>query len=304
MGFFDLFKKKKQAAPSAYINNKPEKLSDEQSEKIVNMVNETSKKSAYKLTLDEKRTPGLFDTKFGGTPYWDMTMEYPVSSKGEKLLLLAQINLSDVKDCSYLPSSGMLQFFIGTDDLYGMDPNSYISNDPYRVIYHKTIDENVSEADVLSLDIPTSVNQAETDDFLFPIIGEIAVNVEKREVSVGTADFMYERYFHNAAESLGLKLPENESAFCMLPDDAFDASSDNNTGHWLFGYAYFTQSDPRDYMVDLQDYILLFQMDSEYAKEKKIEILWGDVGVGNFFIKPDDLEKLDFSKVMYTWDCC
>ncbi|MDN5490601.1 MAG: DUF1963 domain-containing protein, partial [Acinetobacter sp.] len=34
-----------------------------------------------------------------------------------------------------------------------------------------------------------------------------------------------------------------------------------------------------------------------------IEIMWGDSGVGNFFIHPDDLEKRDFSKVVYNWDC-
>jgi uncharacterized protein YwqG len=31
--------------------------------------------------------------------------------------------------------------------------------------------------------------------------------------------------------------------------------------------------------------------------------MWGDMGVGNFFIHPDDLAKKDFSKIFYTWDC-
>ena len=34
------------------------------------------------------------------------------------------------------------------------------------------------------------------------------------------------------------------------------------------------------------------------------EIMWGDCGVGNFFISSDDLKRLDFSRVLYTWDCC
>ncbi len=51
----------------------------------------------------------------------------------------------------------------------------------------------------------------------------------------------------------------------------------------------------------IQDYILLFQLDSDSEDGK--DIMWGDAGVGNFFIHPDDLRKRDFSKVVYNWDC-
>jgi uncharacterized protein YwqG len=69
-------------------------------------------------------------------------------------------------------------------------------------------------------------------------------------------------------------------------------------GHKIGGYAYFTQSDPRDEKEDRSDWVLLLQMDSQGD-----DILWGDVGVGNFFIHPDDLKRKDFSKVLYNWDC-
>ena len=128
----------------------------------------------------------------------------------------------------------------------------------------------------------------------------------KTEVSVGTEDFDYESYMRKAAKELKINIPDAETPYSILPEEVFSSECDKqrNIGHWLFGYAYFTQNDPRDYMVDLQDYILLFQMDSDYSAERKSEIMWGDSGVGNFFIKKDDLQKLDFSKVMYNWDCC
>jgi uncharacterized protein YwqG len=50
------------------------------------------------------------------------------------------------------------------------------------------------------------------------------------------------------------------------------------------------------------DYELLLQIDSSEAEAD--EICWGDVGVGNFFIRREDLRNRDFSKVLYTWDCC
>ena len=43
--------------------------------------------------------------------------------------------------------------------------------------------------------------------------------------------------------------------------------------------------------------ILLFQLDSQD------HILWGDSGVGNFFISKEDLKNKDFSHVRYYWDC-
>ena len=42
---------------------------------------------------------------------------------------------------------------------------------------------------------------------------------------------------------------------------------------------------------------LLLQIDSTN------DVSFGDSGVANFFISPSDLERLDFSRVLYTWDC-
>ena len=67
------------------------------------------------------------------------------------------------------------------------------------------------------------------------------------------------------------------------------------------GYPYFTQTDPREYSAAYADDVLLLQLDSD--AENGVEMLWGDVGVCNFFIHPQDLAKRDFSKVLYNWDC-
>ncbi|NDC41500.1 MAG: DUF1963 domain-containing protein, partial [Chitinophagia bacterium] len=68
------------------------------------------------------------------------------------------------------------------------------------------------------------------------------------------------------------------------------------SGHKIGGYACFTRSDPREGNEAFRGYELLLQMDSEAG------IMWGLEGVANFFIHPDDLARLDFSKVVYTWD--
>ena len=32
-------------------------------------------------------------------------------------------------------------------------------------------------------------------------------------------------------------------------------------------------------------------------------IMWGTMGVANFFIRKEDLEKENFEEVLYNWDC-
>ena len=68
--------------------------------------------------------------------------------------------------------------------------------------------------------------------------------------------------------------------------------------HKMLGYAFFTQEDPR-YEKKYENYdTLLFQLDSEGNY-----LIWGDLGIANFFIQKKDLEERNFSNVLYNWDC-
>ena len=93
------------------------------------------------------------------------------------------------------------------------------------------------------------------------------------------------------------------NAYQYLDDEDYDALYElDNSGHWLLGYPFFTQYDPRGaYKTHYYD-TLLFQMDSD--GDEIDYVLWGDCGVANFFINKEDLKKKDFSSVWYNWDCC
>ncbi|WP_169816516.1 DUF1963 domain-containing protein [Deinococcus marmoris] len=45
--------------------------------------------------------------------------------------------------------------------------------------------------------------------------------------------------------------------------------------------------------------VLLFQLDSD----DDLEVMWGAVGIANFFIPLEDLARADFRRVAYNWDC-
>ena len=74
------------------------------------------------------------------------------------------------------------------------------------------------------------------------------------------------------------------------------------SGTQIGGYGHFTQWDPRsdEYLNDYN--ILLLQIDTDYGVNEHM-IMWGDEGIGNFFIQEDKLKQLDFSSVLYNWDC-
>lgn len=75
---------------------------------------------------------------------------------------------------------------------------------------------------------------------------------------------------------------------------------ENSTG--VFVQPEFTQEPPGflDEGETVYDRVLL-QLDSSCNEDF---FMWGDEGIGNFFINSDDLKNRRFEKTMYNWDCC
>ena len=82
-------------------------------------------------------------------------------------------------------------------------------------------------------------------------------------------------------------------------EDIYHSLDYSGEGSKILGYPFFTQTDPREYDKKQEKYdTLLFQLDSNDF------IMWGDVGVANFFINEEKLRAKDFSDILYNWDCC
>ena len=81
-------------------------------------------------------------------------------------------------------------------------------------------------------------------------------------------------------------------------EDMYDKYS--GAGSKIFGYPDFCQWDPRKVTEKNRKYdTLLLQLDSDFD-----HIMWGDSGIGNFFINSKDLKNKDFSDILFNWDCC
>ncbi|KRG11075.1 hypothetical protein ACA30_21235 [Virgibacillus soli] len=234
-----------------------------------------------------KTTP--LQSKFAGNPYWLKADPYPTTKKGEPLRLLAQINFNDIETIPNYPEEGILQFFVADDDVYGLDFDDGTNQDTFRVVYHEKVESDPSKW--LS-NFPVFAE----DDHYFPINKECALTFERSEELMSSNDYRF-----NKLTNLNSLLESEEDEDYDTYDEIIDAYSEvvKEQGSKLGGYPFFTQEDPRAYGDYLTFDTLLFQIDTD----DELDIMWGDSGVGNFFIAYEDLKKRDFSKVLYNWDC-
>ncbi len=257
-----------------------------------------------RITTSLDKNIGLTDSKFGGVPFVANTQSYPYSTKGNPLTLLAQINFAQVHqqlqqaNCAEsfepLPKQGLLQIFIdASDDLYGLDfDNPYPNNDGYQVRYIT----DLSCEPLVNLEALTK--QSLDDEEMFsPIFTpcKLTFNVDYGSVD-GHANDVLE--YNKALKELAYKDEELEDEADKYMDVMGTVS--HSQGHKLLGMPFFTQYEPRD---ENSEQVLLLQIDTD-SKEREDIIMWGDSGVGNFFITPAQLHALEFDKLMYNWDCC
>lgn len=133
------------------------------------------------------------------------------------------------------------------------------------------------------------------EDYYFPIRGEFSLEFLSSIAPISACDKDIDKYLPQLNQDDDYQLME---LYYNFWDENF-----SKIKHQLGGYPYFTQSDPRmDFIQEKEALQLLLQIDSEYFDQNQ-EICWGDVGICNFFIQPSMMKKLDFSKVLYNWDC-
>ena len=226
-------------------------------------------KLCMKIELTNTK-PSIFESKAGGSGYIPHDKDFPTDKDGNQLRLLAQIDCSEI-DLEEFPEKGLLQFWILNDDIAGLDFDNPTNQDGFRVIYYPEVDRTVTKEEIESKFVK---NEYDDEEYLMPVFGEFGMKFEK----------VVNKY---------------------VDDDSSDEYYDEGIGHKIGGYPYFTQSDPREYNESLQDYdYLLFQLDTDDDDDGNERVMWGDSGIGNFFIRTQDLKNCNFSDVLYNWDCC
>ena len=230
-------------------------------------------KPCVKITLTDTK-PSIFESKIGGLGYIPHDKDFPTDSNGNQLRLLAQIECDKIQLDGFM-KTGLLQFWILNDSHLGKKFPDKTKQEGFRVIYYPEIDKSVTKEEIENKFVK---NEYDDDKYNgFPVFRECGMSFEKSE----------DRYID----------------YDEIEDDD-EESWEENSGHKVGGYPYFTQHDPRPYIENGDNYdFLLFQLDTDSIDGEDV-VMWGDCGVGNFFINSEKLKKQDFSDVLYNWDCC
>ena len=243
----------------------------------------TTRQAFIRAKSQPARATSLWESKVGGMPYLPKGMDWPADPNGKELFFLAQLNFADMPPLAPFPTSGMVQFYIMDDDLYGMDFDDGEVQDTFRVLYHSAVVRNHSQ---LQTDFPPLRDYDELlphhPDESYPLVFSL------EEELMSMTDYQFSQRFGG-------------DFFQKFGDKEWDVAEQFNKairsdGHKIGGYAYFTQDDPRRPEDPM---LLLLQLDSDEV----MDLMWGDMGVGHFFIREKDLAARNFSRVLYDWDC-
>ena len=229
----------------------------------------------------------LWQSKFGGFPYWPKDIEYPAGKDGEPMYLVAQINFNEIPPLEQFPKTGILQWFITGDGLYGLAGYKFtdmVIQYGWKIVYFKEIEK--FKKNILT-NFSFLPKPKELDPWP-PVINGCSLQFKKEYAPVACSDYQFKTNFGNPFDF-----------FDSIDTSLIDSYNTDYpaSGHKIGGYADFAQVDPRE--PEWGYNTLLLQIDCEPSKG----IDFGSAGVGHLFIKEQDLKKLDFTKVMYHWDC-
>ncbi len=261
---------------------------------IISNIKKATERDTIRIYYKEATNIQLIDSKIGGYPY--IKGDVPKDKDGNDMFCLAQLNLSELPNNNIYPRKGLLQFWISRDDIYGIDFDDATNSSGHRVIYYQDIDESITLSDVKEI----YQFSDETDEYL-PIyekpFKDRAISFELTKESINTTCYEYEELI---VEYYNKYVDEKIEKSYDLSDEISEYIWEelDSSGHKIGGHPYFTQNDVREYNKEYR--ILLLQIDSD----DDFDMMWGDSGICNFFITKEQLEKKDFSRVLYNWDCC
>lgn len=280
------------------------------------------------LTASENTWTADCKSKIGGIAYLPENEIYPRNENGEPLALLFQLNFAeiaeqvDISQLRYeLPKQGILQFFIEDDDSLGVEKHQIrfwnnVDLAQNEIELHKVVDDlkDIHENNGGKYWLPFNINRQLLMHFELSRQSTHFHCAEYQQFSA-QIDELKDKGIYDYLDEFGDNLSTEYSKSYQ-----YFAEVSSYNKHVILGYPEFTQEDPRyfveysddpdlicyddvEYNTSFPSYISLLQIDSHYNDDGGEDIIWGDCGIANFFIHPDDLKNADFSKMVYYWDC-
>lgn len=232
-----------------------------------------------------------WSSKVGGVPYLPAGATLPVDPDRpeQPMGLLAQIDFAELPALEGYPREGLLQFFLAEDPElrhFGDFRNDRVARQSrqiyFRVVYWP------QRAPALG-SVPGRLPVATALSLAHGQALRMSFTREKETITPADSSFRSRIGIdpYEFVEKLARELSISEWTVANVLPLA------SGSGHKVGGWPDFAQDDPRSADSTLR---LLLQLDSDEY------LMWGDAGVANFFITPEDLAARDFSHVMFNWD--
>lgn len=221
--------------------------------------------------------PAPWESKLGGVPYRPQGTPWPTQASGSPLHFLAQIDLGVANargQVPELPRRGLLQFFLAHSDA----PYEEVVRHPERgdpAVRGLYWPEVVRDGAALTREVPTAADEDWADSF----------NPPERALA-----FLDDREFPSLLDD---RVASLKSA---VPD--LDSLDLHPNGHRLGGHAMLINAA----FPPEQDWRLLFQFDGDDVGGQVYGSGGGLGGWLGFFVRAEDLSRLDFSRVRLELD--
>lgn len=275
-----------------------------------------TRRPTIRAVLDSDRPASHTDSKFGGSFY------LPAGAAYDGMELLAQINFAQAPPLKGFPRTGILQFFLSTDEATGdsiCDESAWKSDAGiFRVVYYPEIldgqppqEESVPEKRWLRKKITGAMRLEPAEEIATVTIGELDF----------TADLGFETAAARVSELFQAAFEEEEA--CDDDDDGDDDDgieeegydltlcSDTDQfcadfGNWgckLGGHPSLRYGDVRTEDAAYRPYsTLLFQFD--WTASERADPFFLESDTLCFFIKPEDLAACRFDDILLFHHNC
>ena len=225
------------------------------------------------------------DTGFrlGGGPWLADGEQWPADGEARPLEFVAQVDFARLPPLEGFPTAGVLRFFIGRNDIFGVNFDAPDKGD-IAVLWHPGAIEGGRNEPALAL----------TADDGSPFQDENVRVAGKAFDAVRASDLPDSSSCEVEARLAG---QSRRPGMSELEDELFTIAEERPYGHRIGGHPTFTQADFRQPgRHDEYDVVLLALTSEEW-------IMWGDVGEAVFMIRAADLAARNFSRVAFYWDC-
>lgn len=269
--------------------------------KILEALKSTQLPSIHLSVIEEKPTTCI-DSKFGGIYYLPKGSQIPTCPEGEPMQFLAQINLSQMPTLEGFPKTGLLQFFIDTDEERFEekidDPD--LTHELCVVRYYPFPDASLQQE---LPEVYTLLN--ESFDFvdgpwlqgkmLFHSATEVAtmyLGMDGLVSNLGYETVCNEQITPDLVKQSGYDIENSETAVDEL------CWNFGNWGTKIGGHPAVHQVDPRMDIENGANYTtLLFQYDFSTKQEMEASTF-------QFFIQPKDLATGKFDDILFCFHNC